>query len=313
MRKVPLGRTGEEVSALCLGAMLFGSRTDAATSVRLLDRYVEAGGTFLDTANIYARWVPGCRGGESETLLGPWMRERGNRGRLFLASKVGFEYPGVERGLKARQIAEECEKSLRRLGIETLDLYYAHTDDRATPLEETMEAFSRLVAAGKVRFLGASNFAAWRLAEATMLARTQGWAEYQCVQQRHTYLRPKPGASFAPQVAANPDLLDFCRTSRTTLLAYTPLLRGSYGRADRPPASQYAGPDTEARLSALKAVAAEKGATPNQVVLAWMLAGNPVTIPVFAVSTVEQLEEDLGALEVRLTGDDLARLDAASA
>src|SRR5690606_22826887 len=127
---------GEDVSALCLGVLNFGSRDDERTSYALLDQYIDAGGSFLDSANIYSHWVEGCKGGESDALLGRWMRERGNRGDLFIASKVGFEYPGVQRGLRAAQIEAECEKSLRRLGVETIDLYYAHVDDRATPLEE---------------------------------------------------------------------------------------------------------------------------------------------------------------------------------
>ena len=134
MRTTPLGWTGVEVSIFCLGAMYLGTRNDAASSYRLLDQYVDAGGSFIDTANIYAHWVEGFRGGESETLLGEWMRRRGNRSRIFLATKVGFEYPGVERGLSAAQIEAECDKSLRRLGVETIDLYYAHVDDRSTPL-----------------------------------------------------------------------------------------------------------------------------------------------------------------------------------
>jgi aryl-alcohol dehydrogenase-like predicted oxidoreductase len=293
--------------------MRFGSATDEATSVALLDRYVEAGGTFLDTANIYARWEPGCRGGESEALLGRWMRQRRNRRRLVLASKVGFEYPGVERGLRARQIEEECQKSLGRLGVETMDLYYAHVDDRATPLEETLEAFNRLVAAGKVRFIGASNFAAWRLAEARSVSRAAGWAAYACIQQRYTYLRPKPGATFGAQVAANADLLDYCKASGTTLLAYSPLLRGAYTRTGRALPTQYVGPDSDARIAALKAVAGAHGATPNQVVLAWMLASDPPVIPVFAASTMDQINEDLGALDLALTAEEMDRLNKASA
>ncbi len=129
-----LGNTDLVVSELCLGAMFLGTRTDRVASLRVLDAYVDAGGNFIDTANIYAHWVPGFRGGESETLMGEWLRDRQNRANLVIASKVGFEYPGVERGLPARRIEEECNKSLKRLGIDTLDLYYAHVDDYQTPL-----------------------------------------------------------------------------------------------------------------------------------------------------------------------------------
>ncbi|MCS7219778.1 MAG: aldo/keto reductase [Anaerolineae bacterium] len=313
MKTVLLGHTGVQVSAICLGAMYFGTRNDPPSSYQLLDQYVEAGGSFIDTANIYAWWVPGFQGGESETLLGQWMRERCNRARLFLATKVGFQYAGVERGLRASQIEAECEKSLKRLGVETIDLYYAHVDDRKTPMEETLEAFDRLVRAGKVRFIGASNFLAWRLEEARWVSQTHGWAEYCCIQQRYTYLRPKPGASFDPQIAANEDLLDYCQTRGLTLLAYSPLLSGAYTRPDRPLPAQYVGPDSEARLAALKAVAAEVGATVNQVVLAWMIHSVPPVIPVIGASTPEQMRENLGALEVKLTEEHIARLNNASA
>ena len=313
MRTVSLGDTGVEVSVFCLGTMYFGNRTAKETSYRLLDQYVEAGGAFLDTANTYARWVPGFRGGESETLLGEWMRERKNRSQMFIATKVGFEYPGVERGLRAHQIEAECEKSLERLGVDTIGLYYAHVDDRNTPMEETMEAFDRLVKAGKVRLIGASNFLAWRLEEARWVSQTHGWAEYCCIQQRYSYIRPKPGASFAPQIAANDDLLDYCRVRGTTMLAYSPLLSGAYTRADRSFPGQYLGPDTDARLAALKGVAEEMGATPNQVVLAWMAQSDPPVIPLVAASTVDQMQGNLGALKIELSSEQMTRLNDASA
>jgi aryl-alcohol dehydrogenase-like predicted oxidoreductase len=226
---------------------------------------------------------------------------------------VGFQYPGVERGLRARQIEEECDKSLRRLGVDTIDLYYSHADDRNTPIEETMEAFDRLVKAGKVRLIGASNFLAWRLEEARWVSQTHGWAEYCCIQQRHTYIRPKPGTDFDPQVAANDDLLDYCRVRGTTMLAYSPLLSGAYVRDDRAFAQQYLGPDTDARVAALEAVAKEAGATTNQVILAWMVQSDPIVLPLVGTSTMEQMEENLGALEIKLSPGQMARLNDASA
>lgn len=313
MRSVPLGNTGTRVSAFCLGTMRFGSRTDKKTSFELLDKYVEAGGTFLDTANNYAFWVPGYVGGESESLLGEWMRERRNRDELFIATKVGFDYPGVERGLKAHQIMTEREKSLNRLGVDSIDLYYAHRDDQNTPLTETMEAFNTLVTAGEVRYIGASNYLAWRLEEARWVSRTHGWPEFCCIQQRYSYLRPKPGARFDPQIAANEDLLDYCRARGMTLLAYSPLLSGAYTRPDRSLPEQYLGPDTDARLAALKAVAEEVGATANQVVYAWMVQSDPPVIPLVGASTIEQLEENLGALEVKLSTEQMKHLNNASA
>lgn len=313
MKKLELGNTGVEVSALCLGAMYFGTRNDRDLSYAMLDQYVDAGGMFIDTANIYAHWVSGFRGGESETLLGEWMRERRNRGQMFIASKVGFQYPGVERGLTARQIEDECDKSLRRMGIDTIDLYYAHVDDRNTPLEESLEAFNRLIQAGKVRFIGASNYLAWRLEKARWVSQINGWAQYCCIQQRYTYLRPKPGASFDPQVAANDELLDCCRENNITILAYSALLAGAYTRDDRQLAEQYLGMDSDVRRKALKDIAAEVGVTPNQIILAWMLHSDPVVLPLIAASTREQMQENLDVLDVQLTQEQMKRLNDAGA
>jgi aryl-alcohol dehydrogenase-like predicted oxidoreductase len=313
MKKVLLGQTGIKVSTFCLGAMYFGSRTNKEMSYRLLDQFCGAGGDFIDTANIYAHWVPGSQGGESETLLGEWMQERKNRSKLFLATKVGFEYPNVERGLSANQIITECEKSLKRLRVDTIDLFYAHKDDQHTPIEETLEAFDRLVKSGKVRFVGASNFSAWRLEEARWVSETNKFAGYCCVQQRYSYLRPKPGASFYPQVAVNDDLLDYVRRKGITLLAYSVLLSGAYTRPDRVPMDQYIGADTNKRLETVGTISQDLGATANQVVLAWMLQSEPPVLPLIAASTSEQMQENLDALELNLTKDQLERLTTASA
>jgi aryl-alcohol dehydrogenase-like predicted oxidoreductase len=311
MRTVQLGNTGVEVSALCLGVMNFGTKEDEATSYALLDQYVEAGGSFMDTANIYAHWQPGGKGGDSEKLLGRWMKERGNRGDLFIASKVGFPYADVEQGLEGDKIIAECEKSLERMDIDTIDLYYAHVDDRNTPMEETLEAFDKLVRDGKVRFIGASNFLAWRLERARWISKTNDLAAYCCIQQRFTYARPRPGADFAPQVSANDDLLDYCASNPVTMLAYSPLLGGAYTRDDRDFAAQYQSHDTQARVKVLKTIAEEVGATPNQVIYAWMLQSTPLVIPLTAASTKEQLAENLGALDVTLSNEQIQRLNEA--
>jgi aryl-alcohol dehydrogenase-like predicted oxidoreductase len=313
MKSISLGNTGIPVSALCLGAMYFGTRNDEATSYRLLDQYMDAGGSFIDTANIYAWWVDGFKGQESEALLGRWMQARKNRSRIFLASKVGFQYGDVPLGLTRKLIEAECEKSLKLLGTERIDLYYAHVDDRSTSMEETLEAFDRLVKAGKVGVIGASNFTAWRLEEARWHSQVNGWVEYCCVQQRHTYLRPKPGASFGAQLAVNADLLDYCRNRKLTLLAYSALLSGGYTRTERSISEQYLGPDSNLRLTALRQVAREKEATVNQVILAWMLHSNPIVLPLIAASTTEQLEENLKALEINLSVEDMQKLDQAGA
>jgi aryl-alcohol dehydrogenase-like predicted oxidoreductase len=289
--------------------MYFGSRNDRATSYRLLDSYVGAGGSFIDTANIYAHWVAGFRGGESETLLGEWMTARGNRSSLFIASKVGFNYGEVPKRLRSSDIQQECDKSLRRMNIDTIDLYYAHVDDRTTPLEESLHAFDALVRAGKVRFVGASNFLAWRLEQARWLSQVNGWSGFCCVQQHYTFLRLRPGTSVAPQEMVNDDLLDYCKATGLTLLAYSVLQSGAYSRPDRALRSEFNSPDNERRLAVLREIAGETDVTVNQVILSWMLHTTPTIIPLIAASTEEQLQENMGALDVRLTAQQMAWLD----
>jgi aryl-alcohol dehydrogenase-like predicted oxidoreductase len=311
MRKIRLGNSDVEVSALCLGTDSIGSKIDKATSFQLLDRFRESGGTFVDTGNFYAAWLEGCKGGESETTIGLWLKERGARGEMVIASKLGFDYPGCDGGLSAIEIERECEKSLQRLQTDVLDLYYAHRDDAATPLEETMAAFDRLIRAGKVRAIGASNLKVWRIAEANTVSGKHGWAQYCVVEQRHTYFRPRHGADFGPQICINEDLKDYCRTRNISLIAYSILLQGAYTREDRPIPAQYAGPDADERLAILKDVATETGATLNQVIIAWMLQSSPPVLPIVAGSRIEQLAENIAALGITLTEDQVQRLDTA--
>jgi aryl-alcohol dehydrogenase-like predicted oxidoreductase len=311
MKKMPLGNTGVSVSALCLGAMYFGTRQDDETSFRLLDAYLDAGGSFIDTANIYAWWIDGYRGGESEALLGRWIQARKNRNKLFLATKVGFGYDDVPTGLTAKLIQTECEKSLKRLGTERIELFYAHVDDPNTPLEESLEAFDRLVEGGKVRFIGASNYTAWRLEEAHCVSQMEGLVSFCCLQQRHTYIQPKHGASFSPQRHINADLLDYACHRPITLLAYSALISGGYTHPQKFDFSAYQGPHTDSRLAMLSQVAAEKGVSPNQVVLAWMLNNQPRILPLIAASTLEQLNENIQALELDLSEEDIRRLNEA--
>ena len=214
MNKSRLGRSNLEVSALALGTDLIGSKIDRATSFALFDFYYGKGGNFLDTANFYASWLPGFHGGESETTIGAWMKERGNRNEMVVSSKLAFDYPGSAGGLSAGEIERECEKSLRRLQTDRIDLYYSHRDDRETALEETMKAFDRLIHAGKIRAIGASNLPVWRIAQANAIARANGWNQYSVVEQRYTYLRPRYGADFGPQIFLSEDLKDYAGLRR---------------------------------------------------------------------------------------------------
>jgi aryl-alcohol dehydrogenase-like predicted oxidoreductase len=312
MKRICLGIDSElEVSALCLGTMYYGNRDDDKTSYRLLDHYVEAGGNFLDTANIYANWLTDFQGGESEILLGKWMKDRGNRNDLVIATKVGFGYQDVPSSLKAERIETEVEKSLKRLGIDTIDLYYSHYDDRKTPWEEQLKALDRLVKTGKVRCIGASNIKAWRLEEARGISIHNDLARHAAVQQRFTYLRPRVNASFFPQISTNPDLLEYCARRKLPLIAYSPLLGGAYLRDDRPLPQQYQHEDSNMRLEALQSVAEAVDASLNQVILAWMMKQD--IIPIFGSSRLEQMEENLGATAVELTEQQMVTLTDAGA
>jgi len=320
------GATGPQVSNLCLGIMYFGTTVDDETSFAILDRFAEAGGTFLDTANNYPCWLDGSTGDEAELALGRWLDSRRARDRMVIATKVGARPDpargtrwisddgdlGNAEGLAAKTIRQGLEGSLRRLGTDRLDLYYAHIEDRRVPLDETVGAFAELVAEGAVGTLGVSNHATWRIAEARRLAAERNLPGYQVVQQKHTYLKPHQGARFGCQRHVDDELLDYAGTQDDlTVLGYSTLMAGAYTRDDKPLLAQYAHDGSPARLRTLREVADQTGATPNQVVLAWLLGGTVPVLPVIAVSSVAQLEELLPAAELDLAPELRARLDAA--
>lgn len=311
MEKVLLGNSGVEVSALAMGSDVLGSKIDRETTFRLLDFYFESGGTLIDTANFYASWIPGFQGGESEMVIGAWLKDRGNRNGLLVSSKLGFDYPESAGGLTGTEIERECERSLKRLGTDRLDIYYSHRDDHDTPLEETMAAFDQLVKAGKVRLLGASNLTVWRVAEANLIARTNGWVEYSVVQQRHTYLRPRHGSDFGPQIFISEDMKAFAKAHDIGLIAYSVLLQGAYTRPERPLPAQFAGADSDERLAALHSVAAEVDASLNQVIIAWMRQSHPTVLPIIAGSRIDQLKENIEALDLMLSNEQMQRLTTA--
>ncbi|WP_033318247.1 aldo/keto reductase [Streptomyces yerevanensis] len=315
--------TRREVSVFALGAMLFGSRTDEKTSFALLDRYVEAGGTFIDTSDNYAFWEDGGQGGQSEELLGRWRRSRGIGDEIVIATKLGARplAPGTSyvdnpEGLSAKVIRESAERSRERLGVAKLDLLYAHIDDPTVPLQETVEGFAALVGEGTVGLLGVSNQAVWRVDRARTLAAAAGLPGYEVLQYEHSYLRPRtdlPSGLFPDGTlgAVGPDMLGYLRAEpRLTLVAYSPLLKGAYVRPDRLQ-PDYDHPGTPARFTALQEVARETGATVNQVVLAWLLGGELPVIPLVGASSMAQLEENLAAVDLELTPEQRARLDAA--
>lgn len=334
METIELGTTGQQVSRIALGAMRMGNATDERDSVRILDRYQEVGGSFIDTADCYEWWsTPDSRGGESEELLGRWLRHDGRRDRVFLATK-GSALPAYSpelwaadgtpnwelarrtfAGAGADTLRHAVDGSLRRLGTDHIDLYYVHVDDLATPLEETLAALAGLVQAGKIRYLGWSNVRTWRLERIRQLCDRYGWPAPVAVQQQHSYLRPGPGTDSVSITGF--EQLDYLGAHEDlTLVAYSPILKGIYDdpakRTGHPMLAPYAGPDTDARLAALAEVAAEAGVTPNQLVLAWLMRQpSPRTVPLIGPRTPEQFEAALPALDLKLDEDQLRRLDAA--
>jgi aryl-alcohol dehydrogenase-like predicted oxidoreductase len=306
-----------------LGAMRFGSQVDEQTAFDLLDRFVDAGGTLIDTANCYAFWSdPNGAGGHSERLIGTWLARRpGVRDRVRLSTKAGAqpvgggEWPANREGLSAPAIKTAVEGSLRRLGTDHIDLFWTHMEDRSVPLEETGHALALLVESGAVNRLGASNHALWRVERARLVAQANGWPSYTALQLRHSYLRPRPGAAVADQSHrfgwVTDEVIDYVGSERElTLWAYTPLLNGAYTRDDRPLAEAYDHPGTARRLTVLTEVADEVGATRNQIVLAWLTGGVPAVTPIVGVSSVAQLEEALASAALALPGELRARLDA---
>jgi aryl-alcohol dehydrogenase-like predicted oxidoreductase len=334
MQTTELGTTGQMVSALALGAMQMGNATGEEDSIRILDDYRELGGSFIDTADCYEWWArPGSTGGESEELLGRWMKSRSNRDAVFLATKgsglpiyspdlwAADGTPDWElarrtfSGAGAANLRTALEGSLRRLGTDHIDLYYVHVDDRATPLEETLAALASFVREGKVRYLGWSNVATWRLERIRGRCVANGWPLPVAVQQQHSYLQPKPGADSVSIVSA--EQLDYLGANPDqTLVAYSPILKGVYDSAVKRSGhwmmDPYAGPDADARLEVLAEVASEAGVTPNQLVVAWLLhQTSPRVIPLIGPRTPEQFTASVPALDVKLTDDQLARLAAA--
>ena len=316
-----------KVSALSLGAMRFGTTTDEATSVAILDRYVEAGGNFIDTSNNYLFYVNRTQGGESEALLGRWRASRGIGDEIIIATKVGArplapaaDFDTPREGLSRAAIREACERSRERLGVERIDLYYAHVPDQTgVPLDEQVAAFGELVSDGLVGLLGLSNHWAWQVERARGLAATAGSARTDVLQYHHTYLRmrtdiPDPRFSHDGEIGvADGSILSYLRTEPgMTLVAYSPLLNGAYTRPDKELDRAYDHPGTRARLEALGRVVKQTGATANQVVLAWLIGGELPVVPLVGASSVAQLDESLAAVDLQLIAEHRQLLDAAN-
>jgi aryl-alcohol dehydrogenase-like predicted oxidoreductase len=327
MRYTTIGRdpsSARRVSLLSLGAMRFGTTTDEATSFAILDRYVAAGGNFIDTSDNYAFWAHGTQGGESEALLGRWRASRGVGDEVVIATKVGArplapatDFFAPREGLSRAAIRAASAGSRERLGVERIDLYYAHIPDDRVPLDEQVAAFGELVADGTVGLLGLSNHWAWQLERARTLA--AGRAQVDVLQYHHTYLRMRtdiPDRRFSPDGeigVADGSILSYLRSQpNLTLVAYSPLLNGAYTRPEKQLERAYDHPGTQARLEALSQVAKETGATANQVVLAWLIGGDRPVVPLVGASSVAQLDESLAAVDLELSPEQRQRLDAAN-
>ena len=307
MEKITLPN-GLTVSPVALGAMDFGTTTSKEAAFRVLDAYLDMGGNFVDTSNNYAHW--NGTGDESETLLGEYFSQRKCRDRIVLATKVGFDRHGEGQGLKKEQIEYWIDESLRKLNTDYIDLYYAHTDDPTTPLEETMDAFHSLVQKGKVRCLGGSNYDTWRFCEANAVAKTP----YTVMQQWFTYLHAR--ADIAPQYTFNEattrERLRYLESKQIPLVAYSCLAKGGYECPERLPKELIGGE----RLAFLKKMAADKGVNASALAVAWMVnlhrcEGFPRVIPLFGSSRAEHFTANLRGVELTLSDDELAQLNRA--
>jgi aryl-alcohol dehydrogenase-like predicted oxidoreductase len=315
MKLRPLGRSGIHVSTLCLGGNVFGWTADEATSHALLDRFVAAGGNFIDTANVYSRWVPGHQGGESESVIGRWLAARGRRDDVVIATKVGMDMPGLGPGLSRERIERSVEDSLRRLRTDRIDVFYAHTDDAATPLAETLEAFDRLVKAGKVRALGASNYGADRLQEALAVSAREGFARYECVQ---------PPCNLLDREPVRTSLAPLCLREQIAIAPYYALAAGFLsGKYRRPEDAEGRARGAKVRtyfdergwrvVRTLEAVAQRCGATPATVAVAWVIAQPGITAAIASATSAAQLDELVAASDLALDAQALDELSEAGA
>lgn len=309
-----LGRSELRVAPLCFGGNVFGWTADEATSFRLLDRFVDAGLNFLDTADVYSVWVPGHVGGESETIIGNWLKRRRGRDKVVIATKVGAEMAADRKGLSPSWIRSSVEQSLRRLQTDHVDLYQSHYDDPATPIEETLGAYAELIAAGKVRAIGASNFTAARLRQSVEVSEQARLPRYESLQ---------PEYNLYDRAGYEAELEPLCRELGIGVITYFSLARGflsgkyrSAADLGQSPRGGGIGKYLDARgqriLAALDEVAARFVATPAQVALAWLIARPGITAPIASATSLAQLEDLIAATRLALDGAAISCLDAAS-
>ncbi len=315
MQKRSLGDSGLEIAPLALGGVVFGRNVDERESFRILDAFTAAGFNLIDTANVYSIWVPGHSGGESETVIGNWLKVGGKRDKVLIATKVGFPMAPDRKGLSRAQILREVDDSLKRLQTDRIDLYQAHIDDPDTPMEETLDAFAQLIRTGKVRAIGASNFSAERLAESLRISGKEGLPSYTSLQ---------PWYNLYDRAKYEKDLEPLCRKEALGVIPYFSLasgfLTGKY-RSEQDLGKSIRGTSVQGYLNergyrilrALDEVAARLHTTPAAVSLAWLMARPGITAPIASATSLLQLGALIEASRITLDHDSLALLNQASA
>jgi aryl-alcohol dehydrogenase-like predicted oxidoreductase len=314
MKTRRLGKSGLEISPLVFGGNIFDWTADQATSFKLLDSFFAAGFNAVDSADVYSRWVPGHKGGESEAMLGEWMKQRGNRSKMIVMTKVGMDMGDGRKGLSRVHILRSADDSLRRLQTDYIDLYQSHVDDPETPFEETLGAYAELIKQGKVRAIGASNHKRDRLAAALEVARKDGLPAYQSLQ---------PNYSLIERAEYENNLEPMCVKYGLGVINYFPLaggfLTGKYrsesdtaGKARARNVTKYLNERGYKILGALDEVAAKHHAAPAKVALAWVLARPSITAPIASATNLDQLEELISSVELKLDRDSIELLNKAS-
>jgi aryl-alcohol dehydrogenase-like predicted oxidoreductase len=317
LEKRKLGRSGLEFAPIALGGNVFGWTADEATSYKLLDAFVDAGFSFVDTADVYSRWAPGHKGGESEMVIGSWLRkDPKKREKVLIATKCGMEMPNEGQGLSRAHILKSVDNSLKRLKIDHIDLFQSHRDDKATPQEETLSTYGELIKAGKVRAIGASNFEAPRLAEAARIAKDKGLPRYESLQPHYNLME---------RGLFEGDLENECLAERIGVIPYWSLASGFLSGKYRSEADlsqsprglagvkKYLNDNGFAVLKALD-VAAKKNSSSNATVaLAWLMQRKSITAPIVSATSLAQLKDLLAAPQIKLDAESLAAIDKASA
>jgi aryl-alcohol dehydrogenase-like predicted oxidoreductase len=315
MDKRKLGRSELEVSPVCFGGNVFGWTIDEATSFEILDAFVAAGGNFIDTADVYSRWVEGNEGGESETILGKWMKQRRNRDQVIIATKVGNDMGARGKGLSRSHILQAIDDSLHRLQTPYIDLYQSHIDDESIPLEETLETYAELLSQGKVRAIGASNYSAARLVKALQISKQHGYPRYESLQ---------PLYNLYERADYEKDLEGLCIEQEIGVISYFSLasgfLSGKYrSEKDLSKSSRggYVKKYLNARgfriLEAIDELAKTYNTTPTQISLAWLIQRQSITAPIVSATKLEQLGEIIKAVDLKLDSASIQLLDRASA